>query len=49
MLSVGTLHAQESVSQTDVTAAVEAAKKAPRNQALNRAAGDALKNAGRYA
>lgn len=31
-----------------VSEAVEAAKKAPRNQALNRAAGDALKEAGRY-
>ena len=32
-----------------VEAAVEAAKGAPRNQGLNRAAGDALKDAGRYA
>lgn len=48
LLSAVTLYAQETVS-AEVTAAVEAAKKAPRNQALNRAAGDALKNAGRYA
>ncbi len=48
MLSAGTLFAQQSLP-AEVTAAVEAAKKAPRNQALNRAAGDALKGAGRYA
>lgn len=34
---------------TNVAEAVEAARKAPRNQALNRAAGDALKDAGRFA
>lgn len=48
MLSTGTLFAQGALPD-DVVSAVEAAKKAPRNQALNRAAGDALKNAGRYA
>lgn len=33
----------------DIAATLEAAKKAPRNQALNLAAGNALKDAGRYA
>lgn len=42
------LCAQET-AEAEVAAAVEAARKAPRNQSLNRAAGDALKNAGRYA
>lgn len=37
------------MAQDPVADAVEAAKGAPRNQGLNRAAGDALKEAGRYA
>ena len=48
MLSAGTLCAQ-AAGDSDITAAIEAARKAPRNQALNRAAADALKGAGRYA
>ncbi|MBD5322941.1 MAG: hypothetical protein HDS01_09280 [Bacteroides sp.] len=42
--------AAQGVGESDeVTAAIEAAKKAPRNQGLNLAAGNALKNAGRFA
>ncbi len=48
LLAGNGLCAQEA-ADADVTAAIEAARKAPRNQSLNRAAGDALKDAGRYA
>ena len=49
-VSVMLLGAQRvSAQTTDIDAAVEAARKAPRNQGLNLAAANALKDAGRFA
>lgn len=46
---VQSVSAQVAAEADDITVAIEAAKKAPRNQALNLAAGNALKEAGRFA